>query len=75
MSKFHHEALTRRCLYENVLESLDCPLLLNGHRWCENEKSPESSEMILKGYRKFITHTCSLKKSQQLDGKNKAFNV
>ena len=33
------------------------------------EKSAERAEMILEGYRKFITHTCSLKKSQQPDGK------
>ena len=29
--------------------------------------------MILEGYRKFITHTCSLKKSQQSDAKNISF--
>ena len=29
--------------------------------------------MILEGYRKFITHTCSFKKSQQSDVKNKSF--
>ena len=29
--------------------------------------------MILEGYHKFITHTCSLQKSQQPDGKNKSF--
>ena len=49
------------------------PLQLRGHRWCENEKSPEIGEMILEGYRKFITHTCSFKKSQQSDVKNKSF--
>ena len=62
MWKFHHEALMGKCLYENVSEFLDHPLLLNGHRWYKNEKSPESWETILNGYRKFIFHTCSLKK-------------
>ena len=49
------------------------PLQICEHRWCENEKSPERGEMILEGYRKFITHTCSFKKSQQSDVKNKSF--
>ena len=35
-----------------------------GASLCENEKSAEIAEMILEGYHKFITHTCSLKKSQ-----------
>ena len=29
--------------------------------------------MILEGYRRFITHTCSLNENQQPDGKNKSF--
>ena len=73
MWNFLQEALTRRSLYENVSESLDYPLQFCGHRWCENEKSAERAKIILEGYRRFISHTCSLKKSQQPNGKNKIF--
>ena len=52
---------------------MEYPLQFCGYRWCENEKSPERAEMILESHRKFITHTCGLKKSQQIDGKNKNF--
>ena len=69
MWKFLLEAPTRRSLYKNASGSLNYPLQFCGHRWCEYEKSAERAEMILEGYRKFITHTCSLKKSQQPDGK------
>ena len=69
--KFLQEALTRRSLYENVSESLGYPLQFCGHRWCEN--GAERAEMILEGYCRFITHTCSLKKSQQPDGRNRSF--
>ena len=44
-----------------------------GRRWCENGKSAERAEMILEGYCRFINHTCSLKKSQQPDGRNRSF--
>ena len=73
MWKFLQEALTRRSLYQNVSESLGYPLQFCGHRWCENGKSAERAEMILEGYCRFITHTCSLKKSQQPDGRNRSF--
>ena len=73
MWKFLQKAPTRRSLCENVSESLDYPLQFCGYRWCENEKSFKRAEMILEDYRKFINHTCSLKKSQEPDGKNERF--
>ena len=73
MWKFLQEAPTRRSLYENVSDSLDYPLQFYGHHWCKIEKSVERVEIILEGYRRFIIHTCGLKKSQQPDGKNKSF--
>ena len=71
--KFLKEPLTRTSLYENVSEPLVYPLHSCGQRWCENKESAERAEMILEGYCKFIAHTCSLKKSQQPNYKNKSF--
>ena len=68
MRKVLWEAPTYRNPYQNLLESLDYPLQFCGNRFCKNEKCPERPD-----YRKFVNHTCSLKKSQQLDGKNKSF--
>ena len=50
------------------------PLQFCGHRCCENEKSAVRAELIMEGYRKFITHTFSLKKSNPMV-KIKAFNI
>ena len=73
MWKFLQKAPTDKSLYENVSESLDYLLQLCRHRWCEKKRSAERAGMIIKSYRKFITYICSLKKSQQPDGKNKSF--
>ena len=61
MWKFLQEVPTRSSLFENILESLDYPFQFCGHRWRENQRSAEIAEMILEGYHKFITHTCSLR--------------
>ena len=51
----------------------DIPCSFVGIIGAGNEKSAERAEMVSEGYRKFISHTCSLKKIQQLDDKNKSF--
>ena len=56
-----------------MYQSLEYPLQFCWDHWCKNEKSFERVEMMLEGYHKFITHTCSLKKSQQPDGKEQSF--
>ena len=73
MWKFLREPLTCRSLYENVSKSLDYPLQFCGHCCWENKKSAERTEMIFEGYSKFNSHTCSLKKIQQPNDKNKSF--
>ena len=73
MWQFLHEAPGRKALYENISDSLDYPVKFCGHRWVENEDCAARAESLLDGYRKCITHICSLKKSEQLDDKNKSF--
>lgn len=75
MWQFVHDAPSRRTLYENISESLDYPSKFCGHRWCENEDCAEKALTIIKGYQKFVTHVCSLKKSAQPNSKNKSFQT
>ena len=62
-------------MYRNTSESPDYPAKFCGHHWCENKNCAEKAELLIKGYKKFMTHVSTLKKNQQPDSKNKSFIV
>ena len=62
-------------MYKNISESSDYPAKFCGHRWCENEKCAEKAELLIKRYKKLVTHAPVLRKNQQPDSKNKSFIV
>lgn len=70
MWQFLHEAPAQRVLCENIS---DYSVKFYGHRWVENQDSPARAESLLDSYQNFITHICSLKKSEQPDSKIKSF--
>ena len=63
MWQFLHETPAQRVLCENISELLDYSVKFYGHRWVENQDSSARAESLLDSYQKFITHICSLKKS------------
>ena len=75
MWQFIHDAPARRAMYESTSESTDYPGKFCGHRWCENEKCAEKAELLIKGYKKFVTHVSTLGKNQEPDSKTKSFIV
>lgn len=73
MWQFLHDSPTRSETYENIVETLEYPLQFCGRRWCENEDCARKAELLLDGYKKFVTYVSSLKKSKQLDANNKSW--